>query len=94
MISWHHLKIDLRHGTRRKSILAALEAAIRAGHIRAGDRLPPQRLIADFIGVHVNTVNQALRDAAHLGLVSARRGSGTMVIAHSGSSNVAVARDA
>jgi hypothetical protein len=34
----------------------AIELAIRAGSVQAGDRLPPQRILADFLGLHVQLV--------------------------------------
>jgi GntR family transcriptional regulator len=45
----------------------AIELAIRAGSVQAGDRLPPQRMLADFLGLHVNTVNRALRETRQRG---------------------------
>ncbi|MDW9241162.1 bacterial regulatory, gntR family protein [Burkholderia thailandensis] len=49
--------------------------------MRHGERLPGQRLIADLMGVHVNTLNRAMQEAARRGLIHARVGSGTTVIA-------------
>ena len=75
-------RIDRRLGPPQKTILVALLAAVRTGQLRAGDTLPPQRLMADFMGVHVNTVNRAMREAARRGLVTARTRAGTVVTAH------------
>lgn len=74
--------VDFRHVPLWEAILAGLETAVRTGEVRAGDTLPSQRLMADFIGVHVNTVNRAMREAARRGLVHARSRRGTVVIAH------------
>ncbi|WP_090543400.1 GntR family transcriptional regulator [Paraburkholderia caballeronis] len=79
MNSWIY-RIDRRHGQICRSIIAALEAAIHTGQVRPGDVLPSQRLMADFMGVHVNTVNRAMREAARLGLTTGRAGYGTTVI--------------
>jgi GntR family transcriptional regulator len=61
----------------------AIELAIRAGSVQAGDRLPPQRMLADFLGLHVNTVNRALRETRQRGLTSGNRRHGTLVLAKS-----------
>lgn len=77
---WIGSGIDRQHSTIWLSIVAALEAAISTGQVRHGERLPSQRLMADFMGVHVNTVNRAMREAARRGLVCARSRRGTTVI--------------
>jgi GntR family transcriptional regulator len=84
MISWHCFKLDAQQGPAWRAILRALESAIDTGTVRVGDLLPSQRLMADFMGVHVNTVNRAMREAAKLGLVTARSRLGTTVIAGPG----------
>ncbi|WP_408370651.1 MULTISPECIES: GntR family transcriptional regulator [unclassified Paraburkholderia] len=61
----------------------AVELAILAGSVQAGDRLPPQRMLADFLGLHVNTVNRAFRETRKRGLTSGNRRHGTLVLASS-----------
>jgi DNA-binding GntR family transcriptional regulator len=73
--------VDRRRFPRWKAILAGLETAVRTGQLRHGERLPAQRLIADLMGVHINTLNRAMQEAARRGLIHARVGSGTTVIA-------------
>lgn len=68
--------VDRRRFPRWKAILAGLEAAIHTGQ-----RLPAQRLIADLMGVHINPLNRAMQEATRRGLIHARVGSGTAVIA-------------
>jgi len=62
-----------------RQIVCALEDAIGSGELRSGDGLPSQRYIADFIGVHVNTVNRAMRDAVTRGLIVAKTRRGMVV---------------
>lgn len=81
MNSLRYLNVTPQRGSTCSAIVAALETAIRTGQILAGDVLPSQRLVADFMGVHVNTVNRAMQEAARRGLVSARTRLGTTVIA-------------
>ncbi|MFM0631943.1 GntR family transcriptional regulator [Paraburkholderia xenovorans] len=61
----------------------AVELAILAGSVQAGDRLPPQQMLADFLGLHVNTVNRAFRETRKRGLTSGNRHHGTLVLASS-----------
>ncbi|MFP6557789.1 GntR family transcriptional regulator [Paraburkholderia sp. B3] len=46
--------------------------------------MPPQRLMADFMGIHPNTLNRAMKQAAREGLITASRGRGTTVIGRPG----------
>jgi DNA-binding transcriptional regulator YhcF (GntR family) len=57
-----------------------IETAIRSGRFKAGNRLPSQRLLADFLGLHVNTVNRAMRETARRGLTAVSKRSGTVIL--------------
>jgi GntR family transcriptional repressor for pyruvate dehydrogenase complex len=60
-------------------VVEQLQAMIRAGTIAPGDRLPPERSLAEMFGVGRNSVREALRELEVLGLVERRRGQGTHV---------------
>ncbi len=62
-----------------KSILRALEDAIRSGALQAGDRLPPQRAVADRLGVDITTVTRAYSEAGRRGWLDGAVGRGTFV---------------
>jgi DNA-binding transcriptional MocR family regulator len=62
-----------------RGIVDALEADIRSGRVQTGARLPPQRAIAEFLGVDLTTVTRAFNEARRRGLVDARAGRGTFV---------------
>jgi GntR family transcriptional repressor for pyruvate dehydrogenase complex len=57
-----------------EEILLQLEEAIGAGHLSAGDRLPPERELASRFQVSRTSVREALRVLETLGIVSVRRG--------------------
>ncbi len=60
-------------------IAGSVRAAVAAGELTAGDRLPPARALAESLDVNVHTVlhaYQALRDE---GLVDLRRGRGAVI---------------
>ncbi|MDQ2104057.1 aminotransferase-like domain-containing protein [Azospirillum isscasi] len=61
------------------AIADAIAADIGAGRLRPGDRLPPQRILADRLGIDFTTVSRAYGEARHRGLVDARVGQGTFV---------------
>ncbi|MFG1462430.1 PLP-dependent aminotransferase family protein [Xanthobacter sp. DSM 24535] len=52
---------------------------IRAGRLSAGDRLPPQRKLADRLSVDFTTVARGYVEAQKRGLVESRVGQGTFV---------------
>jgi DNA-binding transcriptional MocR family regulator len=60
-------------------IVEALEADIRSGRVSRGDRLPPQRAIAEALGVDLTTVTRAFNEARRRGIVEAQAGRGTFI---------------
>ncbi len=57
----------------------ALRQAILDGHFTAGDRLPPERELAETLGVSRLTLRAALATLSSAGLLSVRHGSGYVV---------------
>lgn len=61
-------------------IFAQIAASVRAdaatGRLRAGDRLPSARDVADALGVNLHTVLRAYQGLRDEGLVDMRRGRG------------------
>ena len=66
-------------GSRYRAIASAIEADIQAGALLPGERLPPQRRLADALGVTIGTVTRGYAEAERNGWVTARVGSGTYV---------------
>src|SRR5258706_9219272 len=60
-------------------IVAALEDAIHAGDLQPGDQIPPQRAVADILGIDFTTVTRAYAAAQLRGLVQGAVGRGTFV---------------
>ena len=60
-------------------IVEALEADVRAGRVARGERLPPQRDIAEALDVDLTTVTRAFNEARRRGLVEAQAGRGTFI---------------
>ncbi len=62
------------------SIAARLAQQILDGSLTTGDRLPPERSLAESFSASRGTVREALRSLSARGLVARRVGSGTFVI--------------
>ena len=62
-----------------RAIARALEADIRVGRLEPGDPLPPQRELAERLGVNFTTVTRAYAEARRRGLITATVGRGTFV---------------
>jgi GntR family transcriptional regulator, transcriptional repressor for pyruvate dehydrogenase complex len=52
---------------------------VLAGHVRPGERLPPERKLAEMLGVGRGVIREALKSLTLLGLVEVRPGDGTYV---------------
>jgi DNA-binding transcriptional MocR family regulator len=70
--------ISLASGRKYRQIASGIQAAIAAGSLQPGDRLPPQRELADALGVTLGTVTRAYRQIDELGLSKARSAGGPM----------------
>ncbi len=68
-----------RQGPRYLAVASAIADDVLAGRLAPGDRLPPQRDLADAIDVTVSTVTRAYAEAERRGLVSGEVGRGTFV---------------
>jgi len=64
---------------RSQGIADSLRRAILAGEYRPGDRLPPERKLAEQLSVGRSTVREALKQLEQLGLVDIRHGGGVTV---------------
>jgi DNA-binding transcriptional MocR family regulator len=61
------------------AIAEAIAADIVAGRLQPGTRLPPQRALAEALGIDFTTVTRAYAEAGKRGLVEGRVGHGTYV---------------
>ncbi len=76
--------LDLRGpGPLGRRVEEALRAAVRAGRLEPGDRLPSTRTLARDLGVSRRLVVEAYAQLTSEGLLEARQGSGTRVAAGS-----------
>ncbi|MGC1303124.1 MAG: winged helix-turn-helix domain-containing protein, partial [Caulobacteraceae bacterium] len=61
------------------AIADALAGDLHHGRLSPGERLPPQRELAQALGVDLTTVTRAYAEARGRGLIEARVGQGTFV---------------
>ncbi len=74
------------------AIADAIAADMAAGRLKPGQRLPPQRPLADALGIDFTTVTRAYAEAGRRGLVEGRVGQGTYVRLRQKSSSPEAAR--
>ena len=67
------------HPSLAQGLADALRRSILAGEYRPGDRLPPERKLAEQRGVGRGTVREAFKKLEQLGLVDIRHGGGVTV---------------
>jgi DNA-binding FadR family transcriptional regulator len=60
-----------------EEIVLQVEEAILEGRLSPGDRLPPERELAEIFGVSRPAVREAMRVLEAFGVITARRGSGS-----------------
>ena len=72
-------RLDPAAGPLYLAIAEAIASDLAAGRLAAGARLPPQRVLAQGLGVDFTTVSRAYAEAARRGLVEGRVGQGTYV---------------
>jgi len=63
------------------AIIERIHAMIVAGEIVAGDRLPPERTLAERFGVSRGQLRQAFQALAERNLIESRQGDGTYLLA-------------
>jgi len=66
------------------SIAHCLEEDIKTGKLEGGFKLPPQRVIANFLGINHSTVTRAYKLCEEKGLIKGVTGKGTFVHFHAG----------
>ena len=64
-----------------EGIRGRIQELIRTGELRAGDKLPPERKLAETFKVSRNSVREAIRALAEKNIVRSRRGDGTYICA-------------
>ncbi len=73
---------DLKPVQRRKlyrEIVDQIRGLIKGGRLKHGDRLPPERELAEIFQVSRNSVREAIRSLEEKGIVTSRPGAGTYV---------------
>ncbi|WP_395309224.1 FadR/GntR family transcriptional regulator [Mycobacterium sp. AMU20-3851] len=62
-----------------RQVVEQFQAQMRSRKLQPGDRLPPERELAEQFGVGRNSIREALRELDLLGVVESRHGEGTFV---------------
>ena len=73
-----------RNGTMLEDVVLQFREMIQRSDLQPGDRLPPERDLAKLFGVSRPTLRTAIRSLAAMGVLQARQGAGTFVVAADG----------
>lgn len=68
---------------RYEEIAARLHELVRTQNLQPGDRLPPERQLAELFGVSRTSVREALKSLEQHGVLVCRPGAGTFIAEHS-----------
>lgn len=80
MEAWRRALADLWVGeSKYKTLVQAIAGDIEQGRLSDGQRLPPQRHVADGLGISVQTVTNAYKELERQGLVRCEVGRGSFV---------------
>jgi GntR family transcriptional repressor for pyruvate dehydrogenase complex len=63
-----------------EEIVHQLRGLILRGEYAVGDKLPPERKLAEELGVNRASLREAIKSLEHMGLVKTRQGDGTRVL--------------
>jgi GntR family transcriptional regulator len=75
-------RLDRRSGvTAYLQLVQQVRQAVRLGWLREGDQLPTAKEVVEALGINQNTVHKAYRELERDGVVVARPGVGTFVLA-------------
>ncbi|MCH3914138.1 MAG: PLP-dependent aminotransferase family protein [Acidaminococcaceae bacterium] len=69
-------------------LVKQLREAIIVGSLKPGDKLPPQRELADYLDIHLSTVTRAYKICEEKGLICAKTGQGTFISSDVEASNI------
>lgn len=61
-------------------LIERISAMIRTGELVPGNRLPPERKLAEMFGVSRNSLRQAFQALAERGIIESRQGDGTYLL--------------
>jgi DNA-binding transcriptional MocR family regulator len=77
-LSWTP-RLPANRGPMYQAIADAIAEDIQSGRLSAGDRLPPMRALASWLGIDFTTVTRAYSEAARRELVDTEVGRGTFI---------------
>ena len=62
-----------------EKVLTYLEDSLRRGQLSLGDPLPPERELAEQLGISRNSVREAVRLLEHMGFIVSNQGAGNFI---------------
>ena len=68
-----------QQGKAYERVISYIKGEILKGHLKQGEKLPPERELAEQLGVGRNSVREALRTLSLMGFISSTQGAGNFV---------------
>lgn len=72
-------RLEVSTTPKYKQIAQSIEKDIREGRLKTGVQLPPQRIIAQYLGINHSTVTRAYKICEEKGLIKGITGKGTFI---------------
>ena len=73
------MKADSAQGKAYEKVIEYIKGEILKGELKQGEKLPPERELAEQLGVGRNSVREALRTLSLMGFISSTQGAGNFV---------------
>ncbi len=77
-----------------QDVVHYINTLIKKGRLGPGDKLPPERKLADDLNVSRNSVREAIRVLSENGILTSRQGAGTFISSRDRASLIATLADA
>jgi Transcriptional regulators len=71
--------MDVNNERAYDKVIEYIQLELRNGTLRRGERLPPERDLAELLGISRNSVREALRTLSLMGFISSVQGAGNYV---------------
>ena len=76
------MRDSVGQGKAYEKVIDYIQGEILKGDLKRGEKLPPERELAELLGVGRNSVREAMRTLSLMGFISSTQGAGNFVSCH------------
>ena len=73
------MRDSVGQGKAYEKVIDYIQGEILKGDLKRGEKLPPERELAELLGVGRNSVREAMRTLSLMGFISSTQGAGNFV---------------